>query len=260
VLRNDVTTAVTDPGSFVARADQMTTLERTHSSINRTLSFEGVNIIGVDVDHSNSMSGEVKGVAVGGSRQLDNGWSIGAGFGAITAKVSGVDGTGTADTNLFNIHAAKSVSKGVFDFSVTHAATDYSIARTIGTFTNQGASTGTDTWASIRFVGNGEHFRPVIGAISGRREIDAYTETGSIQSARSVAKFSDDYTEGLIGAQITAGPVTAELLHYTDNVNSLNIAVVRQLDNNKTVYFAVQRVESDVNDSNSVKLGVNIKF
>lgn len=258
--QNTAVTTVTDPGSFTGRIDQMSTLEKTHNSLFRTIIFNGVNIIGADIDHANGMSGELKGLAVGGSRDLDNGWSIGAGLGALTAKVSGVDGSGTADTNLFNLHAEKRVEKGVFEFGITHAATDYAVTRTIGTFANEGASKGTDTWVNLQFAGNGEHFRPVFGVVSGQRKTDAYTETGSIQSARTVASVKESYTEGVVGAQVTAGPVTAELLHYTDSVNSLNIALTKQIGKDKTVYVAAQRVESDFNSTNSVRLGLNIKF
>jgi hypothetical protein len=260
VATSTISTAITDPGSFVGRIDQMSTANNMLSMANRSLSFDGVNIVRDMSTMDNGMTGSVSGITFGGTRELDNGWSIGAGFGKLSTSVND-NGSAGIDTTIVNVHGGREVGVGRVDFGVTHAMNDYTGSRTIGDFANTFKTSGTDTWANVKFTGNGERIRPVLGITSGVRNTDGYTEAGSIQSARVVADASERYTFGTVGAQATLTQgVNVEALHHTDGVNSLVLAVNKEVQKDTTVMVKAGRRMSDLGASNSIMLGLVKKF
>ena len=260
VADSDIVTTVTDPGSFVGRIDQMATADHMLSMANRGLSFEGVNAVGHGNKMDNGMSGSVAGVTFGGSRELDNGWSIGAGAGKLSTGVTN-NGKANVDTTLINVHGGRKIEQGTVNFSLTHAMNDYTGSRTIGDFANSSKTSGTDSWANLSFTGNGDRVRPVLGITRGVRSVDGYTESGSIQSARTVADTTDWYTFGTVGAEATIVPgVTATALHHTDGVNSLGIALDRTIANDTKLVGGVTRRISDKGEANSFSIGLVKRF
>ena len=259
-IRNDVETTVTDPGSFVGRIDQMSTANDMLSMANRNLSFDGVNFVRDMNKMDNGMTGGVTGLTVGGTRDLENGWSIGAGVGKLSTSVRN-DGSADVDTTLVNVHGGRSMDLGTINFGVTHAMNDYTSSRTIGDFANTSKTSETDTWANVTFKGNGEYVRPIVGITRGVRSIDGFTEAGSIQSARTVAGSSDWYTFGTVGAEatITQG-VNITALHHTDGVNSLALSVNKEIQKDTTLTASAGRTISNMGSANSIMLGLVKKF
>jgi hypothetical protein len=138
---------------------------------------------------------------------------------------------------------------------------DYATTRTIGDFTNSGATAGTDTWVTATFIGNGERVRPVLGITSGFRQVDGYSEAGSAQTARTVTDSNNWYTYGTVGAQATIKEgVTAQALHHTDGVDSLSLIVKKDLEKDTTLTAGVTRSISDNGAANSVIVGLVKKF
>jgi hypothetical protein len=227
---------------------------------NRSLSFDGVNFVRNNDKMDNGMTGGVTGVTIGGTRDLDNGWSIGAGVGKLSTSVRD-DGSADVDTTLVNVHGGRTIELGHIDFGVTHAMNDYTSSRTIGDFANTSKTSGTDSWINVTFTGNGETIRPVIGVTRGVRKMDGYTEAGSIQSARTVAGSNDWYTFGTIGAQATLTQgVNVEALHHTDGVNSLALVVDKEIQKDTTLLVKAGRNISDQGSANSIMLGIVKKF
>jgi hypothetical protein len=251
---------VTDPGSFVGRIDQMSTANDMLSMANRSLSFDGVNFVRDNNKMDNGMSGGVTGITVGGTRELDNGWSIGAGVGKLSTSVRN-DGSADVDTTMVNVHGGRSIDLGTINFGLTHAMNDYTSSRTIGDFANTSKTSGTDTWANVTFIGNGEKVRPVLGVTRGVRKTDGYTEAGSIQSARTVADATEHYTFGTIGAQATLTQgVIIEALHHTDGVNSLALMADKEIQKDTRIVVKAARNMSDFGSANSIMLGLVKKF
>ena len=113
----------------------------------------------------------------------------------------------------------------------------------------------------MRFVADGETIRPVLGYTRGRTTVDGYTETGSIQSARTVADATDYYGYATIGAQATLAPgVEAQVLRHTDGVNVVGLNVNKEWEKDKTVTLSVNRSMSDLGNTNSISAGLVWKF
>ena len=69
-------------------------------------------------------------------------------------------------------------------------------------FNNSHSTTGNDVWLNNRvYTPDLEGFRPFVGVTAGRSTVNGYSEAGSIQSARTVAKQVDNYTYGEAGVR-----------------------------------------------------------
>jgi len=256
----NVQTTSTALPDWTGRIDQIATGNQMLSIANRSLNFDGVNAIGNMNTMNNGMTGGVNGVTFGGTRDLGNGLSVGVGAGRLQARVRD-NGTADVESTLLNLHGSKQVAQGVVNFALTHAMNDYATTRTIGDFTNSGATAGTDTWATATFIGNGERVRPVLGITRGVRQVEGYAEAGSAQTARTVATSNNWYTYGTVGAQATIKEgITAQALHHTDGVDSLSLVVKKDLEKDATLTAGVTRSVSDSGATNSIIVGLVKKF
>jgi len=248
-------TTVTDPGSFTGRIDQVATAQDITSSAVRGLNFDGITGIAMNSTMNNGMGGNTRGFQAGASKETDNGLTVGLGGARLNTSIDGNGDTATANTNV----VALSVEKNNVEVGVRHAMTDYTTSRTIGDFANTGSTKGTDTALSITYTAEGDKVRPVIGYTRGKRTTDAYTEAGSIQSARTVAESSEMYGYATIGGTVDLGVLNITALHHTDGVNDIIVGVEKETD--KVTYnLSAQRSMTDLGDTNSVFAGIQIKF
>lgn len=256
--QNTVVTTITNPGSFVGRIDQVASAQDVTSSALRSLTFEGVQAIGMSSTMNNGMTGNTSGVQAGGSQITDNGISITLGGARINTTLEGNGDTITADTTVIGVSVGRDIDQGTVIVGVRHATTDYAFYRTIGNFANTGATSGTDTAISLRFEGNST-VKPVLGYTRGQETIDGYTETGSIQSARTVAESSNIYGYATIGGSVDIGLVNVAALHHTNGINDLTLGIQRDTGN-ITFNVTAQRSMTDLGDTNTLKAGVIWKF
>lgn len=256
VATSTIASAITDPGSFVGRTDQIANAQAMQNISTREINFDGVTII-----NDTASNGSTRGFAVGGTKAIDNDINIGAGLGRVTNSTASTDGSVTADTTLLNLNGSKKVEHGTVSVNLTYGMMDLTASRSIGDFANAGTTSGTDTSVGIRFVADGEKVRPVFGYTRGRTTVDGYTETGSIQSARTVVESTDYYGYATFGAQATLAPgVEVQALRHTDGVSVLSLDVNKAWEEGKVFTFGVSRSFSDLGNTTSINAGIQIKF
>ena len=248
-------TTITDPGSFTGRIDQMATAQDVVGSTLRNLDFNNIQGIRMNSTYNNGMAGNTNGVVVGGSKTNENGVTISGGFTRLGTSMSGNDDTVNAETTAF----AAGVEKNNVKLEVRRATTDYEVSRTIGDFANAGKTEGADTSVRVTYSPDTGKINPVFGYTRGKRTVDGYTETGSIQSARTVADTSEMYGYGTVGLRGDLGLVDFTAMHHTDGVNDISIGLEKDTG---TVTWRVEGTRSMTNlgDTNSVSAGVIIKF
>jgi hypothetical protein len=256
-----IETTVTDPGSFVGRIDQMATADNMLSMANRSLSFDGVNFVRSNAKMDNGMNGGVNGATFGGTRELDNGWRVGVGAGRVTVDAHDV-GSASVESTLVNLHGGRKIAQGDINVSLTHAMNDYTSTRTIGDFANSSKTDGTDTWGTVTFTADtGSRVNPIIGFTHGVRSVKGYTESGDIQSARTVADSTERYTFGTVGANLNvADGINLQGLYHTDGVSSFTASVEKEIRKDTTVVANVSRNVSDLGSANTIGLGLLVKF
>ena len=248
-------TTITDPGSFTGRIDQIATAQDVVGSTLRNLDFDNIEGVRMDSKMKNGMTGSTKGAVVGGSKELENGVSISGGFSRLGTDLSGNDDTVKADTDVF----ALGVGRDNIKLEVRRANTDYTTTRTIGDFANESETKGSDTSAKITYAPDTGKINPVFGYTRGKRTVDGYTETGSIQSARIVADTSEMYGYGTVGLRGDLGLVDFTAMHHTDGVNDISIGLEKDTGD-VTWRVETKRSMTDLGNTNAISAGLVIKF
>lgn len=244
---------------FEGRIDQVATAQDVVSSAMRTLSFDGVQAIGMNSTMNNGMGGSTTGFQAGAKKETDNGTTVGFGGARLSTDLTGNDDSVKADTNIIALSVEKEVQRGDINFGFRHASTNYSFARTIGDFSNTGSTEGSDTALSVTFTGNGDKIRPVIGLTRGTRSIDGYVEEGSAQTARTVAGVDETYGYATIGGRLDLGAVNITALHHTNGVNDIMLGIEKETDR-VTFNLTANRSMTELGDTNSVRAGVIWRF
>jgi hypothetical protein len=89
--------------------------------------------------------------------------------------------------------------------------------------------------------------------------MDGYTETGDVQSARTVASTDEMYGYGTVGLRGDLGLVDFTAMHHTDGVNDISIGIEKSTDK---VTWRVEGTRSmtDLGTTNAISAGLVIKF
>jgi len=240
---------------FEGRVDQIATAQDATSSTLRNLDFD--NIQGIRMDHKmkNGMTGGTTGAVVGGSKELENGVTVSGGFIRLGADLSGNDDTVKADTDMIGL----GVEKNNVSLEIRHAMTDYEVSRTIGDFANGSETKGKDTSARIMYSPDTGKVNPVIGYTRGKRSVDGYEETGSVQTARTVDATSKMYGYGTVGLRGDLGLVDFTALHHTDGTNDISLGLEKSTEK-VTWRVGATRSMTDLGNTNSVTAGIVVKF
>ena len=240
---------------FEGRVDQAATAQDVIGSTLRTLDFNNIQGIRMNSKYDNGMSGSTTGAVVGGTKELENGVSISGGFTRLGTGLTGNGDSVDAETTAF----AAGVENNNVKLEVRHAMTDYTMGRTIGDFANTGKTSGTDTSARITYSPETGKVNPVVGYTRGKRTMNGYTETGSIQSARTVADSSDMYGYGTVGLRGDLGLVDFTVMHHTDGVNDVSLGLEKDTG---SVTWRVEGTRSmtDLGNTNAISAGLVIKF
>ena len=257
---SDPTTTTESLSSFTGRVDQIETVNNMMQLTNREVDFHGVKLLNDTSKASNGMAGDVVGIVVGGQRDLDNGWALGAGFGKLDARADNNSDWVEADSVMFNVHAERELVDGSVRLSLTNSNVDYSLSRVIGDFSNTASTTGVDRYVKVEWTASGEKLRPILGYTKGVTRVEGYTEAGSVQSARTVARDNDWYRFASIGFEFNLTPsLSGSYVHDTDGTNSLAIGLDKTI-NDKTLTLEVGRVETETTAANTINAKLNIMF
>ena len=245
---------------FTGRIDQIASAQDVTSTAVRNLTFDGPKAIGMDSKMSGGLTGTTKGAVLGGSKiNNDTGYAIALGAAKLSTSLKGNDDTVTAKTNVLGVNVGKKVTQGDITIGLKHAMTDYDVSRTIGDFANLADTKGTDTSISISFSPTNEKIRPVVGLTKGKNKISGYTETGSVQSLRTVANDTDNYGYATVGLKGDLGPVDFTVMHHTDGVNDIAIGL-EKVNENITFSVEANRSMTDLGNTNAISAGIQITW
>ena len=271
VVQDDLTVDSSDDPTCVAndavlqdtitgRVDQLATAADVTDVNLRNLSFDGIQGIRSNHDYANGMTGETTGFTLGGEVIADNGLIVGGGWARINTNLSGNGDTATATTNAFEGNVGRAMGSGVGTVTLRHATTDYGFGRTIGDWSNTGATSGSNSSVSGRFIlAQDPNFNPYIGYTIGRKSMDAYTEAGDALTARSVAGTNEMYRYATIGANIQLGLINLHGEHNTDGVQAIGIGIgktTERLDWD----LGVEKTTTDLGENTGITAGIKIKF
>jgi hypothetical protein len=216
-LLNNVDTSVVNE-SFSGRIDQMSYLTNLNKQLDRGLNMDafrtdgftdGEKNITMYINASGSKSSMGDGYnansqiyGLGIEKGIKANWRLGAQYNRVTTSMDGSDSKTTQDKNhvgLFSVYTTENDTKIVNNLG--YADNSIKGNRTVeNVFNNSHATKGDNLWLNNRiYAPETKGFRPYAGVTIGRTTVGGYTEAGSIQSARTVDKNTENYTYGEAG-------------------------------------------------------------
>jgi len=242
--------------SFAGRVDHVETANHMMAVTHKDIEWNGVRMIKNNQQGVNGYASDVSGLTAAGIKRTESGWGLGIGAGKLTADIDG-NGVTNVDSTVFHLRAVRELNYGDVAVSVTRARNDYEVSRTIGDFANSAKVTGTDKYYRVEYAGKGS-IRPLVGYTTGKVNVQGYQETGSIQSARTVAGYADSYHYATIGVAFDLGSTTTKIVRHTDDTNQYSFSVNKDMEGQKMFTLGVSRLETPVTTSNSVTAGFKI--
>jgi hypothetical protein len=198
---------------------------------------------------------------------LTKGWTAGAQYNQININLNGVDSR-TQSTRqhigLFNSFHGRDIAL------VTNAGAsldNYNYTRTVeGVFNNDGETKGQQWWVHNRlYANNSGWFKPFLGYTVSNVRRNAYNESGSVQSARSVDAFNQTTHVGEVGVKIETRfggkkhdvfGVSVDGSYGTDN----SYGVTGSLDYKEVLFVEGSYGVADGVTTNSVAAKVKFRF
>ena len=246
--------------SVSGRIDQTATAADVVDVNLRNLSFDGIQGIRSNHDYANGMSGSTTGFTLGGEVIADNGLMFGGGWARINTDLSGNGDTATANTNAFEGNVGRAMAAGVGTVTLRHATTDYGFGRTIGDWSNTGATSGTNSSISGRYtIATDPKFNPYVGYTIGRRSMDAYTEGGDALTARSVTGTDETYRYATVGANLQLGLINLHGEYNTDDVQAMGVGIGKTTEKLEW-NLGVEKTTTDLGENTGITAGIKIRF
>ena len=200
----------------------------------------------------------------GGGFELDisKGWTVGAQYNQVNTNLNGVDSRSQQNKQHIGIFSALHGNTVSLNTNAAVASNKYNYNRTVeGVFNNAGETQGQEWWVTNRlYVHVAKWLKPFLGYTVKNVQRDGYTESGSIQSARSVAAFNKTTHVGEVGLKIEKRlgkfGVSADGAYGTDN----SYGVTAAIDYNEFLFVEGSHGVSDGVTTNSVAGKVKFRF
>ena len=208
-----------------------------------------------------------KSVIYGGGLEIDikPTWTIGAQYNNVNVNLDGVDSTSKLNKShigVFNMLRGNTLSL------LTNAAiaqNRYNVSRNVqGVFNNESTATGQEWWVNNRLFWHAhKNITPFVGYTVGNYRRDAFTESGSIQSAKSVEAVDETSHTGEIGLALShrfGGKkqdlfgVSVEGSYATDN----SVEVAASVDYKEMVF--IEGVHQIADGASNTAVSAKFKF
>ena len=281
-LVNNVATTVAND-SFSGRIDQMSYLNNLNRQLDRGLNMDAfrqdgytdqekkitvyANTSGArsNIDNGYNARSQIYGLGV--EKEIKPNWRLGAQYNRVNTTMDGTDSKTAQDKNhvgLFSVYTAENDVKIVNNLGYSNNAVKGN--RTIeNVFNNSHSTNGENVWLNNRiYAPETKGFRPYAGITVGRSTVGGYTEAGSIQSARTVAKTTDNYTYGEAGVryekEIDKFRLIGDVGTTTDSVTTGAATVAYAPTKTGTIALTAATQHGNNINTNTVSLKGIIKF
>jgi hypothetical protein len=212
-LWNDVTISHTYDSLF-GRVDQLEVLDGINDGINGLLNHEPTsgnqrlrvfeNNRFVQSYNADGYNADSKIFGGGFEFDVTKGWTVGFQYNKVNINLNGVDSKTQQSKDHFGIFSELRGNTVTLNTNAAIANSNYKYKRTVeGVFNNAGETTGDEWWVSNRLYWHlNKSVKPFVGYTVWNNQRNAYTETGSIQSARSVVAFNQTSHVGEVGVKL----------------------------------------------------------
>jgi hypothetical protein len=281
-LVNDVQTNVANE-SFSGRIDQMSYLTNLNKQLDRGLNMDAfrtdgytdqekkitmyVNASGArsNIDNGYNANSQIYGLGV--EKEIKPNWRLGAQYNRVNTTMNGSDSKTAQDKDhigVFSVYTADNDVKIVNNLG--YADNTVKGNRTVeNVFNNSHSTSGDNLWLNNRiYAPETKGFRPYAGVTIGRSTVGGYTEAGDIQSARTVAKTTDNYTYGEAGVRyekaIDEFRLIGDISTNTDSVTKGAATVAYAPTKTGTIALTAATQHGNNINTNTVSLRGVIRF
>ena len=281
-ISNSVATSVTDE-SFSGRIDQLSYLTNLNRQLDRGLNMDAfrqdgytdqekkitvyVNASGArsNIDNGYNARSQVYGLGV--EKEIKPNWRLGAQYNRVNTTMDGTDSKTAQDKNhvgLFSVYTAENDVKIVNNLGYSDNTVNGN--RTVeNVFNNSHSVKGENVWVNNRiYAPENKGARPYAGITVGRSTVGGYTEAGDIQSARTVAKTTDNYTYGEVGIRyekdIDKFRLIGDIGTTTDSVTTGSATVSYSPTKISSIALTASTQQGTDIDTNTVSLRGIIRF
>ncbi len=200
--------------ALFGRVDQLEVLDGINDGINKLLNHdpsrtkERLRIFEksrfVQSYNADKYSADSKIFGGGFEFDLTKGWTVGYQYNNVNIKLRGVDSNTTQTKNVHGIFNAFHGNTFSLNTNAAIANSKYNYNRTVeGVFNNAGSTTGSEWWVSNRlYMHVTKWLSPFVGHTVQNMKRNAYTESGSIQSARTVEAHNQTTHVGEAGLKL----------------------------------------------------------
>ena len=218
-VTNQVDTSVAND-SFNGRIDQMNYLGNLNKQLDRGLNMDAfrtdgytdeqkkitmyVNTSGAKSSINNGYNANSQIYGLGIEKEIKSNWRLGAQYNRVHTAMDGTDSKTAQDKNHFGLFSVYTTEKDIkIVNNLGYADNTVKGNRTVENVFNNSHSTSADNiWLNNRvYAPDTKGFRPYAGVTVGKSTVGGYEEEGSIQSARTVNKTTDNYTYGEAGVR-----------------------------------------------------------
>ena len=199
---------------YFGRVDQLKVLDGINDGINGLLNHEptsGKQRLRVFENNRFVQSYNADGYNAdskifGGGFEFDatKGWTVGFQYNRVNVNLNGVDSITRQNKDHFGVFSELRGNTLTLNTNAAIANSNYKYNRTVeGVFNNAGETTGNEWWVSNRlYLHLAKWLHPFIGYTVQNVKRNAYNETGSPQSARSVEAFNQTTHVGEAGVKL----------------------------------------------------------
>ena len=279
-LINVVDTTVTND-SFSGRIDQDQKLADLNQQLDRSLNMDVFRRDGAKNDdvtvyingaHTNSnmskgYNSTSQGFGMAAEKQINPDWRLGIQGNRIATKMDGVDSNTRQNKDHVGLFSAYDIEGFTIVNNLGHSMNSGRTNRSIAgiDFNNSHDIKSTDTWLNNRvYIPEIEGFRPFAGVTVGQSKVDGYTESGSIQSARTVAGKTNSYSYGEAGVRVDKKiddfRIAGEVGRTTDSITTGTVSLGYAPNKDSLVSLGVNYQNGNNIESTTVSLKGVIRF
>ena len=263
--------------SLYGRVDQLEVLDGINDGINGLLNHEPSrtkqrlrvfeNNRFVQSYNADGYSADSKIFGGGFEFDVTKGWTVGFQYNNVNINLRGIDSRTHQIKDHFGIFNTLHGNTFTLNTNAAIANSKYNYTRTVErVFDNAGSTTGSEWWVSNRLYWHlSKWIKPFLGHTVSNIKRNAYTETGSPQSARSVSDFSQTMHVGEAGVKIETRfggkkkdlfGVSVEGAYATDS----SYGVTASVDYKEVVFIEGSHGVNNGITNNSVAAKVKFRF
>jgi uncharacterized protein with beta-barrel porin domain len=212
---------------------------------------------GLQTSMGNGYSAKSDLVNIGGDKQIDPNWRLGAQYSHVNTRMPGSDSYTSQSKEAVGVYSIYTTDDDVIiSTNAGLAKNNINSSRNVeNVFNNSSNTKGTDMWISNRVYApeikeeTNAQVRPFIGYTFGRTSRNGYTEAGDIQSARTVAGVNNNFSFGEAGIRVSKDidqlKLTGEVSATTNGFTNTEAGIAYSPEKNQSVGIYVNRQTKD---------------